>query len=374
MSPVVPTLQAGSLLMCHRGIAGHKPAVRGPPPDSEDWIYGSLDNSQLPLTTTPRLLSAPGHHWAGTSQLPRPRGRVTESPFCPTLTLHRNWDLSARNTTTREFHLFALLTKETVDQMVKGTDTWCLLVITRYVQILKWHASDGQTQLSVTHVLSDPRCESKREKTGDGKLNLPSGCTHWTAGHCHRLPVLGLVSENDCAAAVEVNQRTASCSVFVTGWWILLEGRVQVAGERPRTARHTSHHRLFTCQVWPTTLTVGFQSTLNSCYSGRFSDETTRGPSARGRRQRCKDAFLEHGCTICKARQRRCLSPTPPSWKGLLGHIGTVQAGRPTKVQGHVLYCPLRLSLCFWPTPSKSWSVEFFTWINLSLKRFFKWF
>ena len=36
MSPVVPTLQAGSLLMSHRGIAGHKPAVRGPPPDSED--------------------------------------------------------------------------------------------------------------------------------------------------------------------------------------------------------------------------------------------------------------------------------------------------------------------------------------------------
>ena len=35
MSPVVHTLQAGSLLMNHGGIARHKSAVQGPPPDSE---------------------------------------------------------------------------------------------------------------------------------------------------------------------------------------------------------------------------------------------------------------------------------------------------------------------------------------------------
>ena len=35
MSPVLPALQVGSLLLSHGGITGQKPAVRGQPPDSE---------------------------------------------------------------------------------------------------------------------------------------------------------------------------------------------------------------------------------------------------------------------------------------------------------------------------------------------------
>ena len=90
--------------------------------------------------------------------------------------------------------------------------------------------------------LSDTRSESKWETTGDGNLNLHPDCGQWAAGHCHGLPVLGLLSERDCAAGVEVTQRIAACSAFVSGWWILLGGRVQVPGERPELqgTRHTT--------------------------------------------------------------------------------------------------------------------------------------